>query len=618
MKKLFFFSLLLMVGVLWSNGQTQRMVMYEGFSNASCSPCAAANPAVNALLFANPTKVVAIKYQVNWPGSDPMNAQTQTWVGPRVSYYTISAVPATKVDGATASMNQTTVNNRYAVPSPFFMEVNHTFNAAEDSAFVEVYVKAAQAYSGTNLVLHMAMVEKHIHFASSAGSNGETDFYNVMRKMYPSSTGTTLPGTWTLDQDTTFYFAIPIPAYIYDFDQIAFVAFIQSNTDKSVLQACKTTLNQYISIMSHNIPQDPVCLTEFAIEVKVVNQGKTVIDSFDIEYGIVGGTPDIYKWTGSLDYGDEAIVLLPAITLPAGEVDIYAEVQNPNGGVNESDMGTYVEGTIIPVNGYTAVPATQDFTAVTFPPTDWALVSDDALKWVRANVGGFAQSPLGAAKIEFYNSPGGAIDIMYMNGLDFSSMASAQLTFSLSHARYSSSYSDNLRVDVSSNCGQTWTTVYNKSGALLATVATYVTSAFTPTTAAQWRTETIDLNGFAGQSEVLIRFKAVSGFGNNLYIDDINIGLNTAEVSSFDVDNSMVVYPNPATEQVHVGFVMMNTGDVQIRIYDISGKIVWSSNETLPVGEHTVSVGTTQWPAGIYNVVITTADGVSSEKIIRQ
>src|SRR5689334_7819656 len=79
---------------------SQRLVMVEEFTNASCPPCAAQNPGFNALLDANPTKVVALKYQTNWPGVDPMNAQTQSLgVGTRVTYYGVTGVPHGVVDG---------------------------------------------------------------------------------------------------------------------------------------------------------------------------------------------------------------------------------------------------------------------------------------------------------------------------------------------------------------------------------------------------------------------------------------------------------------------------------------------------------------------------------------
>jgi hypothetical protein len=93
MKKTFTFLTILLAGSL-AFAQSQRLVMVEGFSQASCGPCASQNPALNAALSAAGTStVVSIKYQTSWPGVDPMNAQNPTEVAARVSYYNISGVP---------------------------------------------------------------------------------------------------------------------------------------------------------------------------------------------------------------------------------------------------------------------------------------------------------------------------------------------------------------------------------------------------------------------------------------------------------------------------------------------------------------------------------------------
>src|SRR5574344_530382 len=56
-----------------ANAQNQRMLMFECFTNTSCGPCASQNPALDALINANPNTVAAIKYHMNWPGAnDPM------------------------------------------------------------------------------------------------------------------------------------------------------------------------------------------------------------------------------------------------------------------------------------------------------------------------------------------------------------------------------------------------------------------------------------------------------------------------------------------------------------------------------------------------------------------
>jgi hypothetical protein len=76
MKKTFTLLSMMLAGSL-AFAQSQRLVLVEGFSQASCGPCAAQNPALNAALTAaTHDTVVSIKYQTSWPGIDPMNAQT--------------------------------------------------------------------------------------------------------------------------------------------------------------------------------------------------------------------------------------------------------------------------------------------------------------------------------------------------------------------------------------------------------------------------------------------------------------------------------------------------------------------------------------------------------------
>ena len=64
MKKLYTLALAMFVGVA-VNAQSQRLTLLEEFTQASCGPCAAQNPALNTLLAGNETKTVSIKYQTN-------------------------------------------------------------------------------------------------------------------------------------------------------------------------------------------------------------------------------------------------------------------------------------------------------------------------------------------------------------------------------------------------------------------------------------------------------------------------------------------------------------------------------------------------------------------------
>ncbi|TND09926.1 MAG: hypothetical protein FD123_608 [Bacteroidetes bacterium] len=245
MKKLYA-TLALASLVSLAGAQSQRLVLVEEFTQASCGPCAAANPQFNTLLNANMNKAVALKYQVSWPGVDPMNAQYPT-ISSRANYYSVSSVPYALMDGVAVTgssypgypnnLNQAGVNTGYAVTSPFDLAVEHTLNAAQDSIFITVHATATQASNFAYPRLHTVLIEKHINFTTAPGSNGETDFYNVVRRMLPTPAGRTLVNNWTVGQDTILTYAVAIPSYIYDINELAVVSFIQDNGTKQVQQA---------------------------------------------------------------------------------------------------------------------------------------------------------------------------------------------------------------------------------------------------------------------------------------------------------------------------------------------------------------------------------------------
>jgi PKD repeat protein len=103
---------------------------------------------------------------------------------------------------------------------------------------------------------------------------------------------------------------------------------------------------------------------------------------------------------------------------------------------------------------------------------------------------------------------------------------SAQISFDVAYAAYNSSYIDGLEVLLSSDCGITWNSLYLKTGLTVGPgnlpTAPPTTSNFTPTSA-QWRNETINLDQYIGEPSVRIAFRNLPAYGNNLYIDNINI-----------------------------------------------------------------------------------------------
>ena len=550
MKKLF----TLAIGICFSFGvmaQTQRMVLTEEFTNASCGPCAGQNPAYNALLDANPTKIVSIKYQTVWPGTDPMNADNPTEVATRVTYYGVTGVPYAPLDGDTMPLvdwagtgytggpyhyDQAMIDSAYASPAPFAINLTHSITSDLDSIFITCVVNAAQAVNLPQLFLRMAIVEKTITFASAPGSNGETEFYNVMRKMIPNATGTTLSATWTNGQSQTFTFGVPIPSYIHNPTQIAVVAFIQENATKHVQQAAisqPAVLSNYASISAASTGTANIvtCSTTITPSITILNEGSAALTSATVSYSVDAGNPQTVPFSGNVASGSTAQFSIPALSsLGGGQHVIVYTLQNVNGsGINSTDFNQtfYIVGASQPGNAYS-----ENFVATAFPYANWININDDAYGFTRNATAGFG-TPKGALKMDFYNSVNGKVDEVILPPFSYTGFNDATLTFKVAAKSYpltGGQTNDTLMVSISADCGNTWTQVWLKSGTALATVAA-ATAAYTATANADYRDESVLLPGTANASQILVKFTAHSDYGNNAYVDNINITATSASLT---------------------------------------------------------------------------------------
>ena len=83
--------------------QSQRLVMLEEFTSATCGPCVSKNTQFHTWQTQKPDKFTSIYYHVNWPAAgDPMNLANPTETAARVSYYmspTNMYVPYSVLDG---------------------------------------------------------------------------------------------------------------------------------------------------------------------------------------------------------------------------------------------------------------------------------------------------------------------------------------------------------------------------------------------------------------------------------------------------------------------------------------------------------------------------------------
>jgi PKD repeat protein len=170
-------------------------------------------------------------------------------------------------------------------------------------------------------------------------------------------------------------------------------------------------------------------------------------------------------------------------------------------------------------------PVTNDFSNGLLP-TGWVLENPDTnLTW-ELNAQGLQINGQGgfSAKMNFFDYDGsGQIDRLYLPPVALNATGSPKLAFSRAHANFNAQYEDELQIEVYRDCGVTGVpeVVWSRKGALLATVPAS-TSEFLPNSASQWVADTVDLSAYLGDT-VIISFTTINDFGNNLYIDNINV-----------------------------------------------------------------------------------------------
>jgi len=254
-----------------------------------------------------------------------------------------------------------------------------------------------------------------------------------------------------------------------------------------------------------------------------------------------GGSSPTYQWqvnainagTNSSTFTTSALTNGQAVTC----------IMTSNAGCQATP--TVTSNTItVTVNTAAATPFVENFEGAAFPPTGWILQNADngAVAWgtagakglVRRAAAGNTGSATGSAGIEFYNynTDTTQVDNLISVPVSLVGASTARMTFKRAYKYYNdatnpSNYHDELRVYISSDCGATFgPAAYYKKGVQLASNGTINTS-FTPTVAADWDTDTLDLTAYVNQS-VIVKFEVTNRYGNNLYLDDINFTSTTS------------------------------------------------------------------------------------------
>jgi len=302
------------------------------------------------------------------------------------------------------------------------------------------------------------------------------------------------------------------------------------------------------------------CANTIAPSVILINSGSNNLLSAAINYRIDNGTVNTFNWTGNLAPGGTLTVNLPAIAVTPARHKLKTYTSLPNGNPDPNPGNDTREGSfrIVPTVSH---PYIQNFTPLIFPPAGCDVVGYNRYTNMSRvpTVGGFGFNT-GCLRMNNKTpqteSKKGQVDYFILPRVDLTSAPSSGTVFEFNYAyaQTASNSADNLKVKASTDCGLTWTDIYDKSGAALSTGGV-VTGPFIPT-ATEWKKESISLNVWVGQP-VLFLFATKSDDGNDLFIDDIFIG-GTNGLNETSHSSDFNVYPNPSSGKINVGGLKEN------------------------------------------------------------
>ncbi len=323
------------------------------------------------------------------------------------------------------------------------------------------------------------------------------------------------------------------------------------------------------------------------------------------------------SWTGNLQ--PLAITTVPVTFTSANSsgfeyrVNATGDVNAANNSQTGGQLSQYLASNV------QAAPFAADFNAAL--PAAANLTGPDADEmygWITsANIGNVT-SYVGPNSV---NS--GALTIDYINldanangGFIFGNFNTAgqDVTISMDYAKAAYSTAtveqDKLAIVHSGDCGSTWTEVWSKTGDDFNTAPAYSTGAFRPTSADHWAHASVTYAGVSDND--LVGIYAITQGGNYGWVENVNVWVTPAGVSSLEGQVELNLFPNPSNDVLNLEINNLEKQDFVVTITNMFGQVIntaeLSSNSTNMIFDISTIA------AGQYVLTITNDEGSKLSK----
>lgn len=226
-------------------GERSRKVLVEHFTNYNYPGVVDQDIELNRIIDDAGEDAMNIQYHTNYRYGDSLYLDNTAVPSARMLFYSLVRNPFTLFDGGTgseyakkydwdiANANLNDLKNRSLTDPLFYLHIdtlpNYRFN---------VSIKPLEEIHSSNMTLYLAVVAREIN--ELEGSNGQTVFRNVLRKMIPDAGGISLDKDWYVgDSISRGPFSRNISMEFWT-DSVEVIAFLQNNITKEVYQAASS------------------------------------------------------------------------------------------------------------------------------------------------------------------------------------------------------------------------------------------------------------------------------------------------------------------------------------------------------------------------------------------
>jgi PKD repeat protein len=286
-------------------------------------------------------------------------------------------------------------------------------------------------------------------------------------------------------------------------------------------------------------------------------------------------------------------------------------------GSNSSSIDNYIE--VKPRVAVDKPSMIQDFGKATWNiGTGWKILDQGTVKFTRDTTTGYRGNNSIVAPISS-SVPAGQRFQLVTPGVDLRPLIgkNPKISMMIGYLRQNTTSSEELRLYQSKGCDYNWNQFLYRNASFIAYNATTYAPSFKPSSPLHWKQVTFSLSSYENDSNISFMIEVVSGSGNAVYIDEINIGIYNTAVEGVKNIQNLNIYPNPSENEINVAYTNLE-GETEVWLENIEGKrvanIMESSNET---GDILVTYTKDQSISnGIYILKIRSNDQVINKKVI--